>query len=101
MAKKSSIEKTNKRLEIIEKFAARRAVLRATMKNVNLGEEERDAARQALLKLPRDANPNRVRLRCNLSGRSRGYLRKFGLSRIKFRELSHAGAIPGVRKASW
>ncbi|MEE9395365.1 MAG: 30S ribosomal protein S14 [Planctomycetota bacterium] len=101
MAKKSKIEKNKRQERLILKFAERRAALVATMKNYNLPEEERDEARRQLLKFPRDSHRNRLVLRCSLTGRPRAYLRKFGLSRIAFRELAHEGAIPGVKKASW
>lgn len=101
MAKKSKIEKNKRQEKLIVKYAERRRQLNAVLRNYELPLEEREAAREKLMKLPRDSHPNRLRLRCNLTGRSRAYYRKFGLSRIKFRELAHDGALPGVRKASW
>ena len=89
MAKKSWIARERKRKRMVEKYAERRAALRAA------GDWE------GLQKLPRDASPVRMRNRCELTGRSRGYLRTFGLCRIAFRDLARAGHIPGVRKSSW
>ncbi len=89
MAKKSWIARNKKRAETVEKYAERRKALKAAGDSV------------ALQKLPRDASPTRVRNRCALTGRSRGYIRQYGISRIKFRELSLEGKIPGMRKASW
>lgn len=89
MAKKSWIAREVKRKRTVEKYAARRAALKAA------GDWE------GLQKLPRDASPTRLHNRCQLSGRSRGYLRTFGVSRIAFRDLARAGQIPGIRKSSW
>ncbi len=89
MAKKSWIAREKKRAHTVAKYADRRAAMKAA------GDWE------GLQKLPRDASPVRMRNRCRLSGRSRGYLRRFGLSRIAFRDMARAGLIPGVRKASW
>lgn len=89
MAKNSKIAKTEKQLALIEKYAAKRRELKAA------------GDYQALAKLPKDANPIRLKRRDRLDGRPRGYMRKFGLSRIHFRELAHKGQIPGVKKASW
>jgi len=89
MAKKSWIARQKKRERTVAKYAARRKALKAA------GDWE------GLQKLPRDASPVRLHNRCRLTGRSRGYLRRFGLSRIAFREMALAGLIPGIRKASW
>lgn len=89
MAKKSKIAKIKKQEALIEKYAEKRAKLKA----------ERNYAE--LAKLPRDSNPNRLKNRDRIDGRPRGYMRKFGMSRIHFRELAHKGQIPGIRKASW
>ncbi|HPG42431.1 MAG TPA: 30S ribosomal protein S14 [Acholeplasmataceae bacterium] len=89
MAKKSKIVKEAKRREIVERYADIRAELK----------EKGDYA--ALSKLPRNASPTRLRNRDALDGRPRGYMRKFGLSRLTFRELAHKGELPGVKKASW
>ncbi len=89
MAKKSWIARNEKRKRTVEKFAEKRAALKEA------GDYE------ALQKLPRNASPTRVRNRCSITGRSRGYIGRYGISRIKFRELASEGKIPGVRKASW
>jgi len=101
MAKKSSVEKQKKREHTVQLNWAKRQKLKEQASNVNISEEERQAARVALNKLPRNANPVRLRNRCKLTGRSRGYLRQFGLSRLCFREMALAGLIPGITKASW
>jgi small subunit ribosomal protein S14 len=89
MAKKSKVVKEKKRQEIVAKYADLRRELKAK------GDYE------ALQKLPRDSSPTRLKNRCELTGRPRGYLRKFKLSRIAFRELAHKGQIPGITKSSW
>lgn len=89
MAKKSKIAKENKRRELVEKYRELRIELK----------EKGDY--EALRKLPRDSSPTRLMNRCRLTGRPRGVLRDFELSRIKFRELAHKGQIPGVKKSSW
>lgn len=89
MAKKSKIIKMLKQQALIDHYAEKRAALKAA------GDYE------GLAKLPRDSNPNRLKLRDQIDGRPRGYMRKFGMSRIKFRELAHKGQIPGIKKASW
>ena len=101
MAKKSSVEKNQRRQMLAQRHAVKRTALLKIMKDTNLSFEERDEARRKLEKLPRDSNPNRFRNRCLLTGRPRAYLRKFGLSRLRFRELALNAEIPGVRKASW
>ncbi len=101
MAKKSSIEKNDRRKATVARFAAKRKALKAIVINPKSTDEEKAAAVVALQKLPRDASPTRVRNRCQMTGRSRAYLRTFGLSRIALRELALEGKIPGVRKASW
>lgn len=101
MAKKSSIEKNNKRKKMSEKYAAHRTELRNKVSNMNLSEEERFEAHLKLQKLPRDTARSRVITRCFVTGRPRGNLRKFGLSRISFREMALKGLLPGVTKASW
>ena len=101
MAKKSMIEKNKRRMRQVERYAGRRAELKATAKDSSLTPEERFNARLKLAKLPRSASPVRVRLRCALTGRPRGVYRKFGLSRIALRDLASAGQIPGVVKSSW
>jgi len=101
MAKTSSIEKNRKRMRMVKKFAAKRAVLKAAAKNQSLSPEDRFTARLKLTTLPRDSSPSRVRLRCELTGRPRGNYRKFKLSRIALRDLASNGQIPGMTKASW
>jgi small subunit ribosomal protein S14 len=101
MAKKSKIAKNNRRKELAERYRERRAELTAIIKNPETTYEEKRAAYQAIAKLPRDSSPTRYRNRCGVSGRPRGYFRKFGMSRIAVRELAHNGELPGVRKASW
>ena len=101
MAKKSSIEKNNRRKRLAARHAAKRKALHATIQNPKTSTADRQAAQLALRKLPRDANPNRIRNRCEMTGRSRGFLREFGLSRIALRELALEGKVPGLRKASW
>jgi small subunit ribosomal protein S14 len=101
MAKKSMIERDRRRKELSVKYATLRAELREAVKNTKLSPEERDAALIKLQKLPRDSSASRVRNRCKLTGRSRGYYRKFGMSRMKVRETIMRGEAPGVVKASW
>ena len=101
MAKKCKIAKNEQRRVLVERHATRRAELRAVLKSASASPEEKDVARTKLMKLPRDANPTRIRNRCLLTGRPRAIYRKFGISRVMFRELSLMGEIPGVRKASW
>ena len=101
MAKKSMLERDKRRRAAVAKYAARRAELKAQIRNPRLSYEERLVAIEALQKLPRDASPVRLRNRCRLTGRPRGYYRKFGLSRNKLREIVMEGEAPGVTKASW
>ena len=101
MAKKSSIVKNNKRREKAFKYKDIRTTLRKKVSNLKLPEEERVSAGIALQKLPKDSSLSRVVRRCNISGRPRGNLRRFGLSRLMFRKLAHQGKIPGVIKSSW
>jgi small subunit ribosomal protein S14 len=101
MAKQCMINRDQRRAALVVKYAARRADLRAKVKNVKLSEEDRHAAMLALQKLPRDSSYTRRRNRCSLTGRPRGYYRKFGLSRSKLREVMMRGEAPGVVKASW
>jgi small subunit ribosomal protein S14 len=90
-----------KRIRLVKKFAAKRAELKATIKNISLSDEERTVACEKLNKMPRDASPVRVRNRCNITGRPHGYYRKFGLGRNKLREAAMRGDVPGLVKASW
>ena len=101
MAKKSSIEKNRNRAKLVKRYAERRAALRKTIKNKDAEPEERFEATLALAALPRNSARVRLRNRCALTGRPRGYYRKFGLSRIALRELGSTGQIPGLVKASW
>lgn len=101
MAKKSLIERNNKRLRMAERYRDRRETLKEAAKDDSLSPEERFAARIALAALPRNSSSTRVRLRCTLTGRPRGNYRKFGLSRIALRELASSGQIPGMVKSSW
>lgn len=101
MARKSKIAKNEKRKEVVARYAERRRELKAVAKGSRSTMEERQEAVRALARLPRDSSPTRVRNRDQTDGRSRGYLRKFGLSRINFREKALGGELPGVSKASW
>ena len=101
MAKKSKIAKNEQRRAVVERYAARRAELKETIRRPSTPAAERSAAAAALGALPRDASPVRLRNRDAADGRPRGYLRKFGLSRIRVREMAHRGELPGVHKSSW
>ena len=101
MAKKSAIQRNLKRLRLIEKHAAKRAELKAILKNPETTDEEFYKAQSKLTKMPKNSSPIRARNRCSVTGRPRAFLRKFGLSRITFRELATQGKIPGVTKSSW
>jgi len=101
MAKQSSIQKNLNRINIVKKFNEKRQSLKKQIMKKNLSIEERFKIQSKLNELPRDSSKIRVRNRCKLTGRTRGVYRKFGLSRIKIRELSMSGALPGVVKSSW
>jgi small subunit ribosomal protein S14 len=101
VAKSSLIQRELKREELVKRYAKKYAELKAVADDAKLSDEERYAARLALQRLPRNANPTRLRNRCELTGRPRGTFRKFGLARNKIRELAFRGDIPGVVKASW
>lgn len=101
MAKKSLVNRDQKRRDTVKKYAAKRAELIAAIHNAKLSDEERQGARLKLQQQPRDASPVRLRNRCALTGRPRGVFRKFGLGRGKLRELAMRGEVPGVIKASW
>ena len=101
MAKISKVVKNNKRKKMTAQYAERRAALKKIIKNPKSTFEEVDAAQMKLQKMPRDASPIRVRNRCSQTGRPRGFLRKFGISRVALRELALQGQIPGVIKSSW
>ncbi|MEK8086037.1 30S ribosomal protein S14 [Aquabacterium sp. A3] len=101
MAKVSLKQREEKREKLVAKYAKKYTELKAIIDDASKSEQERYAARLELQKLPRNANPTRLRKRCNLTGRPRGTFRQFGLGRSKIRELAFAGDIPGVTKASW
>jgi len=101
VAKLSLKQRELKREQLVAKYAKKYAELQAIANDAKKSDEERYAARLALQKLPRNANPTRLRNRCELTGRPRGTFRKFGLARSKIRELAFKGDIPGVIKASW
>ena len=101
MAKKSSIEKNDRRKQLTLRYAAKRKALKAVIINVHASDEEKMAAQFALQRLPRNSSKTRIRNRCQMTGRSRGFESAFGLSRIAMREMALNGFLPGVRKASW
>ena len=101
MAKTSSIEKNNRRRRLVKQYAGKRARLKKITENVSLPVEERFAAQIKLAELPRNSSPTRIRNRCELTGRPRGYYRKLRMSRIALRDLSSQGQIPGMTKSSW
>ena len=101
MAKTSSIEKNKKRAALAKQYAEKRAALKATIKDQNLSIEERFNATLKLAELPRNSAKVRVRNRCEVSGRPRGYYRKLKMSRIALRQLGNLGMIPGLVKSSW
>jgi len=101
MAKTSKVVKNQDRKELVARYAERRAALKATIRNPQTSDEDRQEAYNKLRRLPRDSSKIRIRNRCAMTGRPRAYLRQFGLSRITFREMALQGLIPGVRKASW
>jgi small subunit ribosomal protein S14 len=101
MAKKSAVAKQERRQKLVDLNRERRDMLRKRQKDLTLTPEEREEARIALSKMRRDTSPSRLKNRCKLTGRPHAYLRKFGMSRICFRELAGMGMIPGVTKSSW
>ncbi|MFB8035720.1 30S ribosomal protein S14 [Streptomyces sp. NPDC056004] len=101
MAKKSKIARNEKRRATVERYAARRAELNEIIRRPSTTDTERRAAADELRRQPRDASATRLRNRDSVDGRPRGYLRKFGLSRVRAREQAHAGFLPGVTKSSW
>ena len=101
MAKKSAVERNDKRRRLVKKYAARRAALLVKARDREQPIEERFQARLKLAKLPRNSSHVRVRNRCGITGRPRGHNRKFNMSRVSLRELASQGLIPGVVKASW
>ena len=101
MAKLALKLRDQKRRRIVEKFKAKRAALHELLQDPRVSDEDKEAARVKLQKLPRDASPVRLRNRCALTGRPRGVYRKFGLGRNKLRDLALKGEVPGIIKASW
>ena len=101
MAKVCMIEREKKRMKTVNKYAAKRAELKAIIKSPNSSFEERMEAQSHLQKLPRDASPSRIQRRCRLTGRPHAVYRKFGLCRNKLREHTMRGDVPGLRKGSW
>ena len=101
MAKKSMIARENKRTRTVAKYAAKRAALKAILKDANASDDEKWDAQVALQKLPRDASPVRQQRRCQVTGRPHAVYRKFGLCRNKLREAAMRGDVPGLVKASW
>ena len=101
MAKKSKIARNNQREEVVARYAEKRAELKKTLVDPNATDEAREAARVGLQKLPRNASPVRLRGRDAIDGRPRGHLSKFGISRVRFRDMAHKGELPGVTKSSW
>lgn len=101
MAKTSKIAADERRRAVVAKYADRRAELKRTLKNPASSAEERAEAQRGLQALPRDASPTRLRNRDAIDGRPRGHLRRFGLSRVRFRAAAHRGELPGITKSSW
>ena len=101
MAKKSMIVKNIRRRQIVERYRSKRMELKKIIKSPKTSEEDKQVAKVKLEKMPRDSSKIRIRNRCVVTGRPRSYYRKFGLSRITFREMALKGEIPGVTKASW
>jgi small subunit ribosomal protein S14 len=101
MAKKAMIERNKKRERMVAQYAAKRAELKRILSDPATTDEEFYAAQRKLTKLPKNSSPIRLRNRCSVTGRPRAYLRKYGVSRITFRELATQGKIPGVTKSSW
>ena len=95
------IAREAKRAKLVNRYAKKRAALKATIRNVNSSDEERAVAQAKLNAMPRDASPSRMRNRCSITGRPHGVYRKFGLGRNKLREAAMKGEIPGLTKASW
>jgi small subunit ribosomal protein S14 len=101
MAKTNMVEREKRRAKLVKKYATKRAQLKELVRSPRTSPEARAAAQAKLQSLPRDASPSRQRMRCAITGRSRGVYRKFGLSRVKIREVANRGEIPGLGKASW
>lgn len=101
MAKKSKIARNEQRKIVVDRYNAKRLELKKTLVDENASDEAREEARIGLQKLPRNASPVRVRSRDQIDGRPRGTLQKFGISRVRFRDMAHKGQLPGVTKSSW
>ncbi|HET7415071.1 MAG TPA: 30S ribosomal protein S14 [Arthrobacter sp.] len=101
MAKKSKIARNEQRKIVVDRYAEKRLELKKTLVDENASDEAREEARIGLQKLPRNASPVRVRSRDQIDGRPRGTLQKFGISRVRFRDMAHKGQLPGVTKSSW
>ncbi len=101
MAKLSSINKNERRKKLVKKYAGRYARLKAIANDESQDDTDRLMARLKLAEIPRNGNPTRIRNRCELTGRPRGYYRKFRLCRVQLRDLANKGLIPGVTKSSW
>ena len=101
MAKKSKIARNKQREAVVERYAEKRLELKKSLVNPNASPEEREAARLGLQKLPRNASPVRLRSRDAIDGRPRGVLSKYGISRVRFRDMAHRGELPGITKSSW
>ena len=101
MAKTSMVERERRRAKIVKRYAVQRAALKEQIRSPRTSQDDRAAAQVKLQQMPRDASKSRQRNRCAITGRSRGVYRKFGLSRVKIREVAFRGEIPGLAKASW
>jgi len=101
MAKKSSVARNEKRRRLVERLGPKRAELKAILSSPDTTDEEFYEAQRKLAKMPRDSSKIRIRNRCNVTGRPRAFIRRYGLSRLTFRELALEGKIPGVTKSSW
>jgi small subunit ribosomal protein S14 len=101
MAKKSKIARNDQRKVIVERYAVKRLELKKALIDPTSTDEQREAARLGLQKLPRDASPVRLRNRDSIDGRPRGVLSQYGVSRVRFRDMAHRGELPGITKSSW
>jgi small subunit ribosomal protein S14 len=101
MAKTSAIEKNKRRMRLAKQYAAKRARLKAASVDASLSDQDRFAARLKLAELPRNSSPTRIRNRCEVSGRPRGFYRKLKMSRIALRQMGNEGKVPGMVKSSW
>jgi len=101
MAKKSKIARNEQRKLVVERYAEKRLALKKALVDPNSTDDQREAARLGLQKLPKNASPVRLRNRDAIDGGSRGVLAKFGVSRIRFRDMAHRGELPGITKSSW